>query len=141
MSPIEDREQIRDVLSRFCIYLDGGTVERMRELFTLDCDWDGGPLGHTHDLDALVVRMGQIAQKAPPVLHCVTNDIIRIAGDEARAHSYVTVLGNKPEPAAVLFAGYYLDRLAKQSGRWLIRERRIRRDLYEFNRFFDEPAS
>jgi uncharacterized protein (TIGR02246 family) len=137
MGVLEEKDAIREVLFRFCAYLDAKQTDRIAQLFTPDCRWDGGPLGVTEGRDQLTARMEQIAAKAPPILHCVTNEVIRIHSGEARAYSYVSVLGNKQEPAMVLFAGAYLDVLMKREGRWEIRDRRIARELPDIDAFIE----
>jgi hypothetical protein len=132
MNSSEEKDQIRDVLSNYCFYTDGGYPDRWVDLFTDDCQWDGGPFGLCASKQELRAFMKQSGAAGIGMKHMTTNIVIRLEGAQARARSYVLVLGKADQWNSILFAGHYDDVLVKTDGRWLIRSRKLRSDLSEF---------
>lgn len=130
-SALEDKEAIRELFARYCFYTDTAQFEKFVALFVEDCDWDGGIFGRQLGRSALLESLRPGADTATKLRHFTTNSVIAIEGDEARATSYVTVLGVGGESPQIFFAGCYVDRLVRQDGLWLFRQRKIRTDLAE----------
>jgi 3-phenylpropionate/cinnamic acid dioxygenase small subunit len=132
MNLSEEKDQIRDVLSNYCFYTDGGYPDRWVDLFTDDCQWDGGPFGVCGSKEELRAFIRQGGDAGIGMKHMTTNIVISLEGAQARARSYVLVLGKADQGNSILFAGHYDDVLVKTDGRWLIRSRKLRSDLSEF---------
>lgn len=130
-SLLEDKDAIRDVIARYCFYTDSGQFEKYADLFTEDCDWDGGIFGRHSGRAALLASMRSSGDAATKLRHSTANIVIRVDGDEARATSYATVLGVGGETPLIFFAGCYIDQLVRREGRWLFKHRKIRTDLSE----------
>lgn len=61
--------------------------------------------------------------------HLITNVIVRDETEgEARVLSYVLVAVTQAGEPTTLRTGWYRDRMVKESGTWLIRDRRIKLD-------------
>jgi len=126
---IEDREAIRELLARYCHFIDAGETDRWVDLYA-----EGA---------VLVMNMG-----APPIegkealrtfasawrpgagLHLSANPIITFGdgthgGEEANVDSYVLVISGGDDPR-VLLAGRYEDRVQRVSGEWKF----VRRELH-----------
>lgn len=126
---LEEKDSIREIMARYCFYTDTGQSEEYADLFTDDCDWDGGPFGRCVGKAALLAMHKSSGDSATKLRHVNTNVIITVNGNEAQAISYVAVLGVGEQSPTVFFAGSYLDRFVKQGGRWLFKTRRIATDL------------
>jgi len=126
---LEEKDNIREMMARYCFYTDSGQSDKYADLFTEDCDWDGGPFGRCLGKAALLAMHKGGGDGATKLLHVNTNVVITVKGNEAQAISYVCVLGVGEQSPTVLFVGSYLDQLVKQSGRWLFKTRRIVTDL------------
>jgi SnoaL-like domain len=130
-SMLEDKDAIREMFAQYCFYTDSGQFEKYVNLFTEDCDWDGGPFGHHQGRANLLAMLKQGGDTATKLRHSTTNSLITINGNEARAISYVQVLGVGEPAPVIFFAGIYLDYLIKQNGRWLFKQRKLRTDFSE----------
>jgi hypothetical protein len=115
-TPAEDRDAIRDLYARYCIYVDTGAVDEWAATFTDDGEFNTGQ-------DTLV---GQEALKSfaaalpAGVLHHMTmNEAIQVDGDAAtcQASVFVTTKGT------VVTTGRSLDELRRVDGSWRIARR------------------
>jgi hypothetical protein len=130
-SIIEEKDAIREIFAKYCFYTDSGQFEKYTNLFTEDCDWDGGPFGRHQGRANLLAMLKEGGDTSTKLSHSTTNSVITVNGDEARAISYVQVLGVGESTPVVFFAGIYLDHLVKQNGRWLFKQRKLRTDFSE----------
>ncbi len=128
-SVLEDKDVIRDMLSRYCYGTDAGDVETWVGGFTEDCVWDGGPFGVCHGKQAMREFYAPGVEQARTMRHLTLNSIIDVQGDRASAVSYVLLLQVSATGANVIFTGFYDDALVRLDGRWRIRSRKIRTDL------------
>jgi uncharacterized protein (TIGR02246 family) len=123
VSELEDVEEIRQLLARYCHYGDSLDSGAFAECFTEDAV-----------LDAQGVRSAgreQIRQRVEayrpiyverPLRHVTANIVIDVDGDEARAASYIVLFAAGAQPS-VLGTGTYHDRLRRVGGRWFFSER------------------
>jgi hypothetical protein len=129
-SLLEEKDSIRELMARYCFYTDSGQSEKYAGLFTEDCEWDGGPFGRCMGRAALrAMHQGNGDSAATQLRHLNTNAVITVDGDEARAVSYVAVIGVAEQTPTLFFAGAYFDRFVKQDGQWQFKLRRIVTDL------------
>jgi hypothetical protein len=126
---LEEKDSIREMMARYCFFTDSGQSEKYADLFTEDCEWDGGPFGRYVGKAALLAMHKGGGDSATKLRHVNTNVVITVKGNEAHAVSYVCVLGLGEQPPALFFAGSYLDHLVKRGGRWLFKTRRLVSDL------------
>ena len=129
---VEDRLAIQDVYARYAWALDTGQVEDLAACFTEDTviieevfedpdRWEG-----RHGVRALGNHY-KSAPNFPGRQHHISNLVMDGSGDECRARSFVFVTECQGEPPYLLrFTGHYEDRLVKQEGQWLFKERIIR---------------
>jgi len=126
---LEDKDAICDILARSCFYSDTCQFEKNANLFTEDCEWDGGAAGHQKGR-ANVMAFFKLGAE-PKFRHCVSNIQITIDGDEAHAISYLQVLSIREPVPVIIFSGIYLDHLVRRDGRWLFKLRKVRADFAE----------
>ncbi len=117
----EDRDEIRDLLSRYCLYFDEGAAAEWARLY---CD-DGEFIGSGQHLKGREAITALLAGLAPSTVHRVTvNHVIDVDGDRARCRSSVLLL----EGGVIVSSGRVLDELARVDGTWRIARRTFTSD-------------
>ena len=125
MSEVEDHEEIRQLLARYCHLGDSLDSGAFAECFTEDgvVDANGArSVGRQAIRDACEAYRPVYA--ATPMRHVTTNVLIEVNDDEAQSSSYVVLLAAGEQPG-VIGTGTYRDRLRRVGGRWLFSERVI----------------
>jgi hypothetical protein len=127
---VADRQEIYQVLMRYCRGIDRGEVELLRSVY------HPGAIDR-HGADAFEDARTQFAEVAVatvdtwqnPCQHHITNHLIELEGDVAHVESYF--LAYQPVPDADgnevtgIVGGRYLDRFERRDGRWAIAERSV----------------
>ncbi|WDA42541.1 nuclear transport factor 2 family protein [Erythrobacter sp. BLCC-B19] len=124
MTEIADRLAIAETLARCCRGIDRCDAQQLAAAFTRDAmiDYGDGARRVADVIPGLMAGLGAMRLTQ----HNISNTVIRLAGDTARAETNCVALHIIPAPdgeAEVIVGGRYLDRLAKREGRWLIAER------------------
>ena len=128
-----DRDEIENLLARYCSTYDAGDFEAYAALFT-----HGRVVGPTGSFDspseivAYHERNCRLYDGSPKTRHVNTNLEIHIdeAAGTASASSYVTIYQATPDfPLQVIFVGRYLDELTKIDGAWWFARREAVADL------------
>jgi 3-phenylpropionate/cinnamic acid dioxygenase small subunit len=123
-----DRDQIENLMARYCRTYDEGDFEAYAELFRHGIV--GGPTGTFTTVEEVAAyhrRNCRLYDGKPNTRHVVTNVGIDIdeAGRTASAESYVTIYQATDDfPLQVIFVGSYLDRFHVVDGAWWFLERR-----------------
>lgn len=118
----EDWVEISNQCSRFCLALDGGDGDLMVSLFTDD--------GFIKDPERVIagdeMRQFVTGKDRSKMRHLAGTLLIEGDGDEAQAKSYVyVVIGPNDKQFVIDATGTYEDKLVRQDGRWLFKERNI----------------
>ena len=118
--PQLDRQQIHDVVLRYCQGIDRLDMDLVRSAYHPD-----GVDHHTGfdgTVDEYVAWVGpQLAEHLDGTMHVMGNHRVELFGDDALAETYVTAIhwGS----AAFTTGARYVDHLAFRDGRWAIAER------------------
>ena len=124
---MSDKDEIRELLARYCFALDAERFEEMAALFTQDGVWETA-FGTGTGRVGIVAQARAIATAPRPRrVHLTTNIVIDLDGDTATARSNWALIQNGPDGPVIGSGGRYADRLAKVDGRWLFRHRAIDR--------------
>ena len=127
---VEEKDAIREVLAEYCFRLDDGRFADMAALFTEEGTWDTA-FGKATGRDAIAELARSLRARAeqplPRAVHLVTNIAIALDGERAEVRSNWMVVQNSPQGPRVGSGGAYLDEMARESGRWLFRYRKIDR--------------
>jgi 3-phenylpropionate/cinnamic acid dioxygenase small subunit len=124
---MSDKDEIRELLARYCFALDAERFEDMAALFTPDGIWETA-FGTGTGRAGIVAQARSISTKdRPRRVHLTTNIVIDVDGHTATAHSNWLLFQNSPHGPAIGSGGGYSDRLAKVDGRWFFQHRTIDR--------------
>jgi len=119
------RQQIHDVLVRYCVALDRMDLDELASLFTENCRVSYGPderlnSNGANGLKQSLERMWRWARTS----HHLTNVRIDFDGaEEADVTSYVIAWHERPDGSDATVYGQYRDRFVRRDGRWLIAAR------------------
>jgi 3-phenylpropionate/cinnamic acid dioxygenase small subunit len=126
MTEREDRQVISDVLVRYATGIDRRDWPLFRTVFTDDCELDYGEIGAWKGADAVTEFMRQAHELAGHTMHRLTNQVITVDGDSARARTYVDALIMLADNSSgVNAAGFYDDEFVRTEGGWQIARRRF----------------
>ena len=122
----QDRDQIRDLLVRYATAIDTRNWTLFRTCFTEDASTDYGRIGSWSDVDGIAHFMEAAHVDFGNTNHMLSNFVIDVDGDRARATSSVhVVLAYARDPRRwVESVGRYEDRLVRTPAGWQIAERR-----------------
>ena len=123
------REQIRELLHRYCWAVDHGTLPDVMALFHDPCTLILAP-GKRYEGRAAVQRWYDVyMQNRMEVLrHLIHNQVIAIDGDTATSKSYFDAVGDL-QGESITVAGYYEDTLLRIGAEWKFTEKIIRLDF------------
>lgn len=121
---LADRLAIAETLALYCRGIDRCDAEQLAAAFTPDAliDYGDGARPIAEVIPGLMAGLGTMRLTQ----HNISNTVIRIAGDTARAETNCVALHIIPSPQGeveLTVGGRYLDTLARREGRWLIAER------------------
>jgi uncharacterized protein (TIGR02246 family) len=124
---MSDKDEIRELLARYCFALDADRFEEMAALFTPDGLWETA-FGTGSGRDGIVAQARGIATgPRPRRVHLTTNIVIDLDGDTATVRSNWALVQNSPDGPVIGSGGAYADRLVKVDGRWFFKHRTIDR--------------
>ncbi len=129
---LEDKEAVRECLTRYCYNVDLGRPEDYADTFTADgfLDVDGHRMEGREGLLDMFAGAGRHVTIMNCSTHNVTNLFVRVDGDTAWAEGYQIVLvkARESEERRIYVMSYNLWTLKKTSGRWRIHGR-VRREV------------
>ena len=124
---MSDREDIRELLARYCFALDADRFEDMAALFTTDGVWETA-FGTGTGREGIVAQARSIATgPRPKRVHLTTNIVIDMHGESATVRSNWALIQNSPNGPVIGSGGGYADVLVKVDGRWFFKRRKIDR--------------
>lgn len=126
-----DLEEIKLLKYKYCHYNDGGWPDQPKshqgpcaDLFTQDGVWDGSPVVKAEGREAIRKLFAQFAD-LPMAYHAVTNPMIEISGDTAKAHWHLLGGGvGKTGASSIGYGGYEDDYVRTPEG-WRIKRMRV----------------
>jgi hypothetical protein len=132
---LEDTKQIHDLLIRYGLMLDSKDFKGYSELFSRDAVWIGGFGSHSTPAGIEAMLLKYMGPAAPGTrnkdnFHLLTNEIIQVDGDRAKAVSklifYVKGPEGRPTPQ---MAGHYDDEFVRENGQWKFSKRVVQGDI------------
>lgn len=131
-SVLEDKDEIHDIISKYCYYLDHQEWGPWIELFTEDGVFDADFLGKAQGRPALREFIDGIVPReheGPGRKHIMSNIVITVNGDRAEATSYYALVRGDQTHASIGAAGRYYDTFERVAGKWYIKHRRVTMEL------------
>jgi hypothetical protein len=129
---LRDRQEIHDVLMRYCRGVDRCDASLVRSVYHPDAHDDHGYWhGNGHEFATFVTQ--RLLQANSATTHSVTNVLIELTADLALSESYVQatlVRRGTPVIADVMGARYH-DRLSRRAGVWRIEQRTVVLDWHK----------
>ncbi len=142
LQTVIDKVEIAEMQSRYMYALDWYDADVYAGLFVEDgvLEWPEGYAKGREQIHAACVKIGAFygrlaaasaPTKAPHLRHFVTNQVIDIRGDTARARAYWFDLDNdnKPRWPYVAGYGYYEDDLVRTADGWRFTRRLIMNEM------------
>jgi uncharacterized protein (TIGR02246 family) len=121
MSQLDDVDEIRQLIARYCHLVDARRIEEWVDCFTDDAVFE--VRGSRHEGRDALLKLGQgLRESGNRSRHWVTNVLVDVDGDHATSESYLMMLSATAEPA-LLGSGVYRDRVRRVDGRWRFAER------------------
>lgn len=129
MTPLEDKESIRELLSDYSFRIDAFEFSELGALFTEDGEWIAR-YARARGPAEIAALMARNIPAEPKRKHFIMNSLIRLDGDKATARTnYLVVLQAAGAGLVPSVAGTYEDQLVRTAGGWRFRERRLVHDL------------
>jgi hypothetical protein len=129
------REQINDVLSRYCYGYDANELKMTEACFAEDATMtlriqDGDLIGPFEGRDAIMKLMSDsLESQNDQRRHLTTNVFFDDETDDgATVTSYLTLTSVVGTELTVLATGVYTDKFVRQGGDWVISERFLQLD-------------
>jgi 3-phenylpropionate/cinnamic acid dioxygenase small subunit len=121
------RDEVLHLLASYCRAVDDRETDKLWQLFDVNCEFIFVDDAVAHGKDEIRELLGGRIAGAIRHRHILTNSIVEIDGEEARAKSDWYLI----KPAAgqsweIEGAGYYDDEMRRSSGGWLFTRREIR---------------
>ena len=117
----EDRDAIRDLLARYCLYADTGAADEWVEIYTEDGRFEGNG-DPVVGRDALRAFASSFA--ASSMHRVVANEVIEVSGDSAVCRSSILLTAGQ----RIVMSGRVRDELRRVGGRWHIARRQFTAD-------------
>jgi ketosteroid isomerase-like protein len=129
LKELVDKEQIRDLVHRYCWAVDKGTLSDVMALFHDPSTLILAP-GKKYEGKAAVERWYDVymANRMEVLRHLIHNQVIVLNGDTAASKSYFDAVGDL-KGESIVVAGYYEDTLLRVQGEWKFTEKVIRLDF------------
>jgi hypothetical protein len=126
-----DIEEIKTLKHLYCKYNDGGWAEQpvshmgpCADLFVEDAVWDGRPAAYAKGREEIRKLFADFSV-LPMAYHAVTNPIIEIDGDTARAHWHLIGGGVGLTNQSSMGIGGYDDEYVRTPQGWRVKSMRV----------------
>ena len=129
-SILEEKEELRDLVTRYCLYIDSGRYDDWVATFTEDGVFDSPILGRWQGKAALKQFTDKYrtwtGNNQPR--HCVMNVLVNVEGNHATGECYLLMTHASEGKTELVVSGRYEDRMEKVNGKWLFKERKVKPD-------------
>lgn len=129
-SILEEKEELRDLVTRYCLYIDSGRYDDWVATFTEDGVFDSPILGRWQgkmSLKQFTEKYRTWTGNNQP-RHCVMNVLVNVEGNHATGECYLLMTHASEGKTELVVSGRYEDRMEKVNGKWLFKERKVKPD-------------
>jgi len=121
---LEDKDAIRELLHRYCFYMDEGRFVELGALFADDGVWVA-PYRTAEGPTNIAAWLQQSVPPQPRRMHYVMNSIITPDGERATARSNYLVMVEGADGPVPSVCGTYDDTLVRRPDGWRFQRRRL----------------
>jgi len=121
---LEDKDAIRELLHRYCFYMDEGRFTELAALFADDGAWIA-PYRTATGPAEIAAWLRQSVPPQPKRMHYVMNSIIDVAGATATARSNYLVMVEGSSGPVPSVCGTYADEVVKLPDGWRFQRREL----------------
>ena len=127
MSAADEKDAIREVMARYCHALDACEFSKVAGLFAGDGEWSTnyGAARGREEIEAMLASVVPRPGEGPQRKHYITNIIIELAADTARAISDYLVVRESERGLIPVMGGTYKDTFIKLDGKWLFSRKEL----------------
>ena len=119
-----DRQEITDVLHRYCRAIDRTDEELLASVYHLDATDDHGSFsGDANEFVTRTIRRMRDEYRASQ--HRISNILIEFQEEIAFVESYVVAIHSLPDGRTEMAGARYVDRFARRDGSWKIARRLV----------------
>ncbi len=120
ISAADEKDAIREVMARYAQALDACDFAGVAGLFAEDGEWTTtyGAARGRREIEALLTGNVPKPGEGPQRKHYITNIIVTLEGDRARAVSDYLVIRQSVGGLIPVMGGTYKDQFVKQDGTW-----------------------
>ncbi len=126
-----DKEQIRELMTRYFVGVDRRDWAMIRDCFAQDCTAEYHAF-KSPNLDSLMKSIMGVAS-ARVSMHFMGNQLIEVHGDTAKSETYCLINMLRAMPGEsernTIFGARYVDQLVRLGGQWKIKRRDQYRDF------------
>jgi SnoaL-like domain len=120
-----DKQEIHEVLMRYCRAIDRCDEELLRTVYHSDAWDDHGPFkGKASDFIPMIMKV--LSEQFLGTMHSICNELIEVHRDTAHSETYVIAYHRLIKDGAEqewIFGGRYVDRFERRDGSWKIAHR------------------
>jgi hypothetical protein len=121
---LEDKDAIRELLHRYCFYMDEGRFIELAALFADDGVWTA-PYRTAEGPANIAAWLQQSVPPQPRRMHYVMNSIVTLNAERATACSNYLVMVEGPDGPVPSVCGTYDDALIRRADGWRFQRRRL----------------
>ena len=121
---LRDKDEIRELIHRYCFHMDAGRFEALGALFAEDGEWIT-PYAHEVGPAAVTKVMTANVPPSPKRVHYTMNTIIDVIGDRATAQSNYLVILETPTGPIPSVCGIYDDVFTRTASGWRFARRQL----------------
>ena len=131
VTPMDDYEGVRQVLSRYCFALDSGQLGALGPLFHRDASFSVSFEGGTTHTGRTTIQAwyDKFFSQQPDQFRCMRHKIyepqLTVTGSQATSVVYFDADSLQPDGSVHVVAGRYDDTLLKEQGQWFFKDRTI----------------
>ncbi len=121
---LEDKDAIRELLHRYCFYMDEGRFVELAALFADDGAWIA-PYRTAVGPAAIAAWLQQSVPPKPKRMHYVMNSLVDVTGTRATARSNYLVMVEGAAGPIPSVCGTYADEMVKRPDGWRFQRREL----------------
>lgn len=121
---LQDKDEIREILHRYCFCMDEGRFAELSGLFAPDGAWVA-PYRQAVGPADIEAWLSQSVPASPKRMHYVMNSIITVDGARAEARSNYLVMVEGPDGPVASVCGTYADVLVRLPAGWKFQRREL----------------